>query len=135
MKNILWVDDDVNKFALLSDRVELERSGFNIIAIDNVDDFLKFINNDTRSIDCVILDMLMATGKLKLKDTQNGTRTGIPLYNELLKSKYSGVKVVVYSVFKKTDLGEFGEYKKIEFISKSIKSSEFADRITELVNE
>ena len=134
MRNILWVDDDVNKMSLLSDRVELERKKINVIDIDNVDKFLEFIINDTRDIDCIIFDMLMAPGRLNRTETQNGTRTGIPLYKELLNSKYKDVKVVIYSVFKKNDFGIFGENDKILFISKSIKSSEFANIISNLIN-
>lgn len=135
MKNILWVDDDVNRITLLSDRVELEKKGFNIIAIDNVDDFLKFIKTNTNTIDCVILDMHMATGSFTREETQNGIFTGIALYRQLLKSRYREVKIAVYTVFKQTDFENFWGDNEITFIPKSIKSSEFADRITELVNE
>lgn len=133
-KNILWVDDDVNRMALLPDRDALEEKGYNIIAIDRVDDFLHFIKEDSRQIDCIILDIHMATGDLNSIETQNGTRTGIPLYNIIQKTpKYKNTIIVIYSVFKKEDLGKIGEEDKIVFLLKDLKSSEFANTISNLV--
>lgn len=134
-KNILWIDDDVNRMALLPDRDALEERGYNIIAIDRVDNFLKFIKEDNRQMDCVILDIHMATGDLDPIETQNGTRTGIPIFKAIQGNpNYKNAIVVVYSVFKKEDLESFGENDSIVFLSKDIKSSEFAERIYELVN-
>lgn len=133
-KNILWVDDDVNRMALLPDRDALEEKGYNIIAIDRVDSFLKFIKEDSRQIDCIILDIHMATGSLNSIETQNSTRTGIPLYNIIQKTpKYKNTTIVIYSVFKKEDLGKIGEEDKVVFLLKDLKSSEFANTISNLV--
>ena len=133
-KNILWVDDDVNKIALLPDRDELESKGFNIIPIDRVDEFLNFIASDHGEIACVILDMLMATGNLDITDTENGTRTGKVLYDKLKESRYRDVKVVVYSVHKRNEFASFGDNADIVFLSKDIKSSEFAQQINNIIN-
>lgn len=133
-KNILWVDDDVNRMALLPDRDALEAKGFNIIAIEKVDDFLHFIKKDNSHIDCVIFDMLMATGSLDPAMAKNGTRTGILLYDELQQSPHRNAKVVVYSVHDKTEFESFGDNKDILFLTKDIKSSEFANKISDLVN-
>lgn len=132
-KNILWVDDDINKIALLPDRDELDSKGFNIIPIDRVDEFLHFIASDHGEIACVILDMLMATGNLDITLTENGTRTGKVLYDKLKGSRYKDVKVVVYSVHKKNEFASFGDNDDITFLSKDIKSSEFAEIISQLL--
>lgn len=133
-KNILWVDDDVNKPALLPDRDELESKGFTIIPVERVDDFLKIINEGVHKIDCIIIDMSMATGCLDLTQAKNGTRTGLVLINALKKSCYKDVKIVVYSVIDSDDLSEFCGSNNIPYWDKSIKSKEFADRIKDILN-
>ena len=134
-KNILWVDDDVNRMTLLPDRDALEAKEFNIIAINRVDIFLQFIKEADHQISCIILDMNMPTGCLNQNETQYGTRTGIPLYKAIRENpNYNNTIIVVYSVFNKEDMGSFGEKEDVVFLSKDLKSGEFAERIYELVN-
>lgn len=131
-KNILWVDDDVNRPALLPDRDELESRGYTIIPVERVDDFLKIIKEGVHKIDCVIIDMLMATGSIDLKQAKNGTRTGLVLIESLKKSCYKNVKVVVYTVIDSNDIREFcGD--EILCLDKSITSNVFANRIEEII--
>lgn len=135
-KNILWVDDDINKSAMLPDRDEFESRGFNIIPIEKVDDFLKFINEQSQTIDCVIIDISMATGSLDIKETRYGTRTGLILYNRLKASRYKDIKVAMYSVMSSNDISEFCEKNpQILYFGKTIKSSVFANKISELINQ
>ena len=133
-KNILWVDDDVNRPALLPDRDELELNGFTIIPVEKADDFLKIIKEGIHKIDCIIIDMSMATGSIDLKQAKNGTRTGLVLIEALKNSShYKNVKVVVYSVINSDDIREFcGD--EIPYMDKSIKSKEFANKIKEIMN-
>lgn len=131
-KNILWVDDDVNKPALLPDRDELESRGFTIIPAERVDDFLKIIRDGIHKIDCIIIDMSMATGSIDLKQAKNGTRTGMVLIEALKKSCYKNVKVVVYSVIDGDDIREYcGD--EILYLDKSITSNVFANKIEEII--
>lgn len=132
-KNILWVDDDVNRPALLPDRDELESRGFTIIPVERVDDFLKIIKEGVHKIDCIIIDMSMATGSLDLMQAKNGTRTGLVLIEALKKSCYKNVKVVVYSVINSEDIESFCG-NQIPYLDKSITSKEFADKIMEILN-
>lgn len=136
-KNILWVDDDVNRLALLPDRDELESRGFTIIPVERVDDFLKIIKDAVHKIDCIIIDMSMATGSIDLKRAKNGTRTGLVLIEELKNSYYKNVRVVVYSVINSDDIRAdsqaFLEYE-IPCLDKSITPKEFANEIEKIIN-
>lgn len=57
-KNILWVDDDVNRFALLPDRDELESRGFKIIEAPRPEDLQKVLRDQVFQIDCIIIGRL-----------------------------------------------------------------------------
>lgn len=92
---------------MLPDRDELEFKEFDVIPVENVDDFLNFIKTETRSIDCAIIDIYMPPKSLDIHETQNGTRTGLVLCEKLKKSRYKDVKTIVYSVNEEEDISDF----------------------------
>ena len=84
-RSVLWVDDD---HQALDSQVEgLERAGFDITVIDNVDDAYEKIANSGNKFDAFIVDVMMATGKrYKAKNTNGGQRTGIVFISDLIDS-------------------------------------------------
>lgn len=134
-KNVLWVDDDVNRFALLPDRDELESRGCRIIEAPRPEDFLKVLNDQLFQIDCIIIDIAMPTGTLDMTESEYGMRTGFVLINKIRKSnsKYKNAKIIVYTVMEDSEVRQSCQNHNILYLSKSIKAEEFADRVMEYI--
>lgn len=144
-KNILWVDDDVNKPALEPDRDELGERNCQIIPESRPDNFLKIIKDDNKRIDgflidCLLIDTMMPKGnELSLNETSNTTRTGLALIKRLFESgNYGTIPIIVYSVVDEDEIKDFCFENKIPLsritiLNKSISSRDFADKVVEIV--
>ncbi len=132
-KNILWVDDDVSRFALLLDRDELESRGCKIIEAPNPNELIKVLRDQLYHIDCIIVDMVMPSGDLDMVEAGYGTRTGLSLIKLIREtdSKYKDVKIIVYSVLGDEDVRKYCRDNAIPYLNKAIESKEFADYIME----
>ena len=132
-KNILWVDDDVSRFALLPDRDELESRGCKIIEAPNPNELIKVLRDQLYHIDCIIVDMVMPSGDLDMVEAGYGTRTGLSLIKLIREtdSKYKDVKIIVYSVLGDEDVRKYCRDNAIPYLNKAIESKEFADNIME----
>ncbi len=132
-KNILWVDDDVSRFALLLDRDELESRGCKIIEAPNPNELIKVLRDQLYHIDCIIVDMVMPSGDLDMVEAGYGTRTGLSLIKLIREtdSKYKDVKIIVYSVLGDEDVRKYCRDNDIPYLNKAIESKEFADYIME----
>ena len=133
-KNILWVDDDVNKPALKPDRDELESRNCFIIKAAEPDEFLKIIKEDAFKIDGIIIDISMPIGNsFSIEETRYGTRTGLAMIKRLKESQnYRCVPVVVYTVIDDDPVITHCEDENIPYLEKNVSSREFADEIVEL---
>lgn len=144
-KNILWVDDDINKPALEPDRDELQERNCNIVPKTRPDDFLKIINEGNERIDgflvdCLLIDTMMPNGKeLSSKETDNTTRTGLVLIKKLFNSgNYSNIPIIVYSVVDEDEIKNYCTENeipldRITILNKSMTSSDFANKVVEKV--
>ena len=132
-KNILWVDDDVSRFALLLDRDELESRGCKIIEAPNPNELIKVLRDQLYHIDCIIVDMVMPSRDLDMVEAGYGTRTGLSLIKLIREtdSKYKDVKIIVYSVLGDEDVRKYCRDNAIPYLNKAIESKEFADYIME----
>ncbi len=73
---ILLVDDDRRYVKTYIE--ELKYFGYEVIHQDNVDKAMDFILDRLKSIDLLILDVMMPYGKIfENQDTDNGLRTGL----------------------------------------------------------
>lgn len=127
-KNILWVDDDIDKYALMADRDELESRGCNIIKASRSEDLLKVLREQILQIDCIIVDICMPTGELDMEEADYGMRTGIALIRKIKESNYKDTPIMVYTVIGKDDVRQYCEDNNILYLNKSsILSEEFAD--------
>ena len=136
-KNILWVDDDVNRFALLPDRDELESRGCRIIEAPRPDDLLKVLHEQILQIDCIIIDISMPTGSLDMAESDYGMRTGFVLIQKIRESnsKYKNAKIIVYTVIGDSEVRQFCKDNNILYLNKSIKTKEFADKVMDYILE
>lgn len=135
-KNILWVDDDVNRFALQPDRDELESRGCRIIEAPRPEDLYKVLRDQIYQIDCIIVDMVMPIGGLDIFETVFGTKTGIWLIKEIREtdSKYKETKIIVYTVIEDGDVLQYCRDNNILYLNKSINSKEFANYVMDYLN-
>lgn len=136
-KNILWVDDDVNRFALQPDRDELESRGCKIIEAPRPEDLQKALHDQVFQIDCIIIDISMPTGDLDMVEADFGMRTGRSLIKIIRESdsKYKDVNIIVYTVIGDEDVRKFCQEKNIPYLHKSVKSKVFADFVMGYLNK
>lgn len=144
-KNILWIDDDINKPALEPDRDELNDRNCQIIPKTRPDDFLKIIKDgngriDSFLIDIMLIDTMMPNGKeLSSKETDNTTRTGLVLIKRLFESeKYKNIPIIVYSVVDEDEIKDYCikheiPLDNITILNKSMRSSDFANEVVDVV--
>lgn len=144
-KNILWVDDDINKPALEPDRDELQERNCNIVPKTRPDDFLKIINEGSERIDgflvdCLLIDTMMPNGKtFSSKETDNTTRTGLVLIKRLFESgNYKNIPIIVYSVVDEDEIRKYCTENeipldRIKILNKSMTSGDFANSVVEIV--
>lgn len=135
-KNILWVDDDIDKFALMADRDELESRGCKIMTAPRTEDLLKVLREQILQIDCIIVDICMPTGELDMEDADYGMRTGIALIRKIKESNsiYKDTRIMVYTVIGGKDVRQYCEDNNIPCLNKSsVSSKEFADFVMDLL--
>ena len=129
-KNILWVDDDINKFALMAARDELESRGCKIIKAPRPENLLKVLREQILQIDCIIIDISMPTGELDMEETNFGMRTGFALIRKIRESDsiYKDTPIIVYTVIGDDDVRQYCKDNNILYLNKSsVSSKEFAD--------
>lgn len=131
--SVLWIDDDVNGPELMSDRDALEERGCIVTPISNPDEFRI---SKTRKFDCIIIDLIMPSGKkLSFQETRGGARTGFVLLKTIME-KYPESKIVVYSVFNVPEVRSYCESNNIEYLDKSdLLAEEFAACILKLIED
>lgn len=129
-KNILWVDDDIDRFALMADRDELESRGGSIIKAPRPEDLLKVLREQILKIDGIIVDISMPTGELDMEEAEYGMRTGLALIRKIRESDsiYKDTPIIVYTVIGKDDVRQYCDDNHIPYRNKSsVSSKEFAD--------
>lgn len=144
-KNILWLDDDINKPALEPDCDELKERNCKITGVIGPNSFLKKINENNERIDgffidCFLIDTMLPNGDyLTFKETDNNTKTGLIILKKLIESgKYVGVPIIVYSVIDEGEIKDFCHEKgipldRVTILNKSMTSKDFANKVVEIV--
>jgi CheY-like chemotaxis protein len=90
---ILFLDDEQRKMD--SHRLELEKAGYEVEYLNDVDRALLFFEKNSAAIDLVILDIMMPWGKSFTKEeTDYGMRTGILVFDRI-RALVPDVKVLV----------------------------------------
>ena len=137
-KNILWVDDDIDRFALMADRDELESRGCKIIMAPRSEDLLKVLREQILQIDCIIIDISMPIGELDMEEAKYGMRTGFALIKKIRESDsiYKDTPIIVYTVIGDDDVRQYCKDNDILYLNKSSVSSEgFADFVMKQLND
>jgi CheY-like chemotaxis protein len=90
---IMFIDDEPRRMKPYVD--ELEDAGHEVLFRDDTDEALKTLRGPSEKFDVVVVDISVAAGiEYKYDDTDNGSRTGIALY-DTIKSERPGQKVIV----------------------------------------
>ena len=129
---ILWIDDDVNYPELRQEREALEERGCVITCVTNPDDI---DYNNITPFDCIIIDLLMPTGKnLSCPETKFGTRTGLAIIKKI-KEKSSYAKTIIYSAFDSNTTKKYCDCHNIPYWSKpDFLADDFADAVIDMIN-
>jgi CheY-like chemotaxis protein len=98
---ILWVDADK---ALLSGYVDelVERGGFEVEFVDNVDDAVARVRDPRQQYSLVIWEMIMPPGKIfggRRIDTADGLTTG-RCFQALVKDCLPSIKTLLFTTFR-----------------------------------
>jgi CheY-like chemotaxis protein len=81
---ILLIDDEPREMDAFVR--ELELSGYQVVIHTSVDSALKYLENNLKSIEIIILDIMMPPGNtFRTSDTESGLRTGIVMYDKIRK--------------------------------------------------
>lgn len=96
MKRILIIDDEEMPTQLY--KMALEKAGFHVEVAETTDHAVKQLQNNGR-FHLIILDCMMPPGSLlKNKNTEDGMRTGIVLWEEIKDLSVSAVKMFLTNV-------------------------------------
>ena len=117
-KTILWLDDDFKTPALRTEKDELLRRNYSIIATDNPDAFMEALSKE--DFDCIVMDITLPLGSLiKPGEAKRGMRTGLVILNSIIANEeLSSVPIVVYTIVEDQDVKEFCKKYNVLYISK-----------------
>ena len=137
-KQIMWIDDDINKPILRPYIDELKEKDFDIIKVMKVDDVDCILQNEiTDSLTAIIIDISMPPGKnISFREARGGLRTGKIILERLLSDEsVSNVKKIVFTNVEDEVVKRYCMENRIPYLKKEdFFSNEFVYYINELMN-
>ena len=111
---ILWIDDEINCPKLRPYLDEFEDNDFEIIKAPNPDDVESAIASH-RDIQCIIVDILMATGtRIDVNESKKGMLTGL----FVLQTLNNSIKKVVFTIRSNDEVRKYCESEQIPYLKK-----------------
>ncbi|WP_445370169.1 response regulator [Methylomonas sp. HW2-6] len=96
---ILFIEDNPDFLSIVSALLRDEKH--KVVEINNADDAVKAVENDTSNFDLVILDIMMMLGTII--NENEAPETGIAIYKRLRKRNKS-IRVLVLTALSKKDI-------------------------------
>ena len=95
---ILWIDDDINNWALRPYIDTFNENGFEIIHAKDPDESDRILTK-SKDFRCIIIDLMMATGsKISHEESKGGIQTGLILLQKLMADEsLSNIKKVIFT--------------------------------------
>ena len=95
---IVWIDDDQHSIETQVARLKL--ANYDVTVMPSVDEAYKTLSDPECEIQCVVLDIMMATGSLlKGKDTEGGLKTGAEFLRFLSsEGLFNKFKWIIYTI-------------------------------------
>ena len=137
MKNILWIDDDINRMALMPYIDELEEGGFKVIKASNPDEFEKILS-ENQDFDCIIIDVIMPLGQSREYANERGRmQTGKILLQKLIDNRLlPSVKKVVFTMADNADVRQYCDDHSVPYLEKQeFLSGIFVEEIKKILLE
>lgn len=101
---IMFIDDEPRRMSIYVE--ELEEAGHEVLFRDNTDSALVTLRDPSEHLDLVVVDISVPPGmEYRFEDTDNGSRTGIALYDTIRKER-PGQKVMVFTNVRDPRLAE-----------------------------
>lgn len=128
---LLMIDEDRQKMEPL--QATLELYGFNVEYCMDVDGAMEYVCQNTDSIDIILLDIMMPSGKLfEGIDTRNGKDTGLHLYRKIREVYYG--PIIFYTVVRNRELVEsfISSDPRVAYLTKPQEPEEIVKRIFKL---
>jgi hypothetical protein len=123
---IIWLEDDWDWIEAYQSEIE-HAANDNVKAVDNTDELFDFLDqmDNSSTINLIIVDIQMATGKSISKEKSNGgTKTG-ELVIGRLRSEYNiSIPILIWSIKDDRDLEELSEADDYSFYFKKTDSYE-----------
>lgn len=124
---VIWVEDD--RFALQLGKRIFEATGLQVIPVNRAEDLWKSLATHS-DIGVVILDIMMAPGRLPPLDVMAGFETGLHLA-ERIKTDYPHIKIIFYSASESD--GRFDNQRCRLFSKRDISFKELAHEVKTIV--
>lgn len=100
---LLMVDEEYRRMSTVQEY--LEKYGYTVNLIDNVDDAMDFIKSKYNLIDAIILDLMMPWGKLFSKEeSEYGLLTGYLLFKKIRKEYGHSKPIIIYTAVNRAEL-------------------------------
>lgn len=100
---LLVIDDEKDRMMHVCE--VLEKGGYNVKMINEVDHVLEFIEKNKGKIKAVVLDIMMPWGNTyTAEETNYGTKTGHRAYYDIRKIISDKVPIIIYSAYKGVDI-------------------------------
>lgn len=129
---ILFIDDDMPKLEAWLHA--LREAGHSIDAFTGPDDAIMFFDINRDNIDAAIVDIMLPTQGLGLKETDGGLLTGITLI-DLLHKISNNLPIVAFSIRIDSEVTDALDKREIPLISKALDDPEdLLERLNDACN-
>lgn len=128
---ILYIDDECGSDRFQTKVESLQASGFDVVSVASVENVMDVLEKQHRSLDAIVLDILMPPEeKYNLEETNGGTTTGLRLLRDIKGHEaYKRIPVVVVSVKRKLPDEELIKLGIAGYLEKPVLPSEIAEAL------
>jgi len=146
-KKILWIDDDINRFALMPYVDEFQDRGYDIDKVENPDEINNILEQnpipDGIIVDLcmpmgIIVDVSMPTGKnIGYGEAKGGLQTGFVVLKRLMANpQLNNVKKIIFTIVDNPEVRRYCEENGIEYLEKrNFLSDTFVNKVEEIISK
>jgi len=146
-KKILWIDDDINRFALMPYVDEFQSRGYEIDKAENPDEINNILEHtlsqdgailDLSVLRSIIVDVSMPTGvHIKYGEAKGGLQTGFVVLKKLVDNpRFDSVKKIIFTIVDNPEVRRYCKENDIEYLEKrNFLSDTFVDKVEEIISK
>lgn len=136
VKRILWIDDDINRFALKPYIDVFKERGYTIDGAENFDESLKILEQKN-TYGCIIIDVSMPLGSLAdSREAKSGLRTGMVVLKKMMDNPdLAEVKKVIFTIVDNAEARDYCDENDVPYLEKQeFLSTTFVDEIEKIIS-